>query len=126
MATIGPGRQAGITMAAPSVMAAGSLTHFAITFQNASNAAVDISSSDDVKNAVMRVLGTKGTPVIVGTLENTGSTLRVAFENTCGWTAADATDPDGNTVTGLDTALKALGTVDSIDLSGSDAVAFVY
>ena len=115
MATIGPGRQAGITMAAPSVMAAGSLTHFAITFQNASNAAQDISSSDDVKNAVMRTLGTKGTPVIIGTLENTGSTLRVAFENTCGWTAST-----------LDTALKALGTVDSIDLSGSDAVAFTY
>ena len=124
MALFGPNNLNG-AMAVPSVMATGSLTHFAITFQNASNAAQDISSSDAVKNAVMRTLGTKGTPVIIGTLENTGSTLRVAFENTCGWTAADVT-VDGVTVTGLDTALKALGTVDSIDLSGTDAVDFTY
>ena len=102
-------------VAIPSQMVVGSLTHFALTFQNASNSAVNAGGSDLVKETLMRLFGTKGTPVIIGTFENTGSTLRVAFENTCGWTASD-----------LDTALKALGTVDSIDLSGSDAVAFTY
>ena len=125
MAAFGPDNLSG-KVAIPSQMVVGSLTHFALTFQNASNSAVNAGGSDLVKETLMRLLGTKGTPVIIGTFENTGSTLRVAFENTCGWTAADVTDPDGNTVTGLDTALKALGTVDSIDLSGSDAVAFTY
>ena len=80
------------------------------------NAAVNISVSDEVKGEVYKVLSLKGTPVILGTLANTGSTLRVAFENGgTHWTAS-----------ALDAALKALGTVDSIDLSGTDAVAFTY
>ena len=106
----------GVAATMPSQMLAGSLTHFAITFQNGSNAAVNISASDEVKGEVYKVLSLKGTPVILGTLGNTGSTLRVAFENGgAHWTASD-----------LDAALKALGTVDSIDLSGTDAVAFTY
>ena len=112
----GPAKINGIAMDMPSQMLAGSLSHFAITFQNASNAAVNISGSDIVKGEVYKVLASKGTPVIVGTLENTGSTLRVALENGgAHWTASD-----------LDTALKALGTVDTIDLSGTDAVGFTY
>lgn len=114
MAAFGPDNLTG-AMAAPSQVAAGSLTHFALTFQNASNSAVNAGGSAVVKETLMRTLGEKGTPVIIGTFENTGSTLRVCFENTCGWTAST-----------LDAALKALGTVDSIDLSGSDAVAFTY
>jgi hypothetical protein len=114
MAAFGPDNLKG-AVAIPSQMVVGSLTHFALTFQNASNSAVNAGGSAEVKETLMRTLGEKGTPVIIGTFENTGSTLRVAFENTCGWSAST-----------LDAALKALGTVDSIDLSGTDAVAFVY
>ena len=114
MAAFGPDNLKG-AVAIPSQMVVGSLTHFALTFQNASNSAVAAGGSALVKETLMRTLGEKGTPVIIGTFENTNSTLRVAFENTCGWTAAT-----------LDSALKALGTVDSIDLTGTDAVAFVY
>ena len=106
----------GVAATMPSQMLAGSLKHFAITFQNASNSAVNISGSDIVKGEIYKVLSLKGTPVIIGTLENTGSTLRVALENGgAHWTAS-----------ALDTALKALGTVDSIDLSGTDCVDFTY
>ena len=114
--SFGPNKVNGIAATMPSQMLTGSLTHFAITFQDGSNSAVDISASNEVKGEVYKVLAQKGTPVIIGTLENTGSTLRVALENGgAHWTASD-----------LDAALKALGTVDSIDLSGTDAVAFTY
>ena len=114
--SFGPTKANGVAATMPSQMLAGSLTHFAITFQNASNSAVDISSSAIAKGEIYKVLSLKGTPVIIGTLENTGSTLRVALENGgAHWTAS-----------ALDTALKALGTVDSIDLSGTDAVDFTY
>ena len=121
MAAFGPDNLSG-KVAIPSQMVVGSLTHFALTFQNASNSAVNAGGSDLVKETLMRLFGTKGTPVIIGTFENTGSTLRVAFENATGWTA-----------TSLQAAIRAMedesgtpGEVDGLDPKGSDVTDFTY
>ena len=121
MAAFGPDNLKG-AVAIPSQMVVGSLTHLAITFQNTSDAAINFGGSAKAKEYLMRLLGTQSTPAIIGTFENTGSTLRVAFENTCGWTAAS-----------LQAAIRIMedesgteGEVDSLDTTGSDVVAFVY
>ena len=58
MAAFGPDNLKG-AVAIPSQMVVGSLTHFALTFQNASNSAVAAGGSALVKETLMRLLGEK-------------------------------------------------------------------
>lgn len=92
------------------------LKMFTITPQDGSNTAVDLSgdvgSPDTALEAVVQTIQTKATTFLIGAVGAT--TFRVACEPSA-WTAGD-----------LQTAIRALGTVDGNDLTGSDVADFTF
>jgi len=119
MAGFGPGRTHGSATLGRQMLVGepnSGLVHFDI------DAGVNISAETGVDGAIDKMyeeMATKGTPVIMGTLQADNQSIRVAFETgAAGWTAAS-----------LQAALRALGDdvgPNSIDLTGAAVADFTY
>jgi hypothetical protein len=92
------------------------LAMFTIVVQDAANANVDLSGDVGAPNtaleAIVNLIGTKATTVMIGAVAAGG--FRVAVEPNA-WTASD-----------LQAAIRALGTVNGDNLTGSDVTAFTF
>ena len=88
----------------------GSLSHFTVTIAGDASAKLGV---DSTIQQILEMVATKSTVVILGDVSASG--FRFAVESSTAWTAAD-----------LQTALRALGTVDSIDLSSDGVADFTY
>lgn len=88
----------------------GSLSHFAVTISGDASAKLGV---DSTIQKILEMVATKSTVVILGDVGTGG--FRFAVEGGTAWTAA-----------ALQAALRALGTVDSIDLSSDSVADFEY
>lgn len=88
----------------------GSLSHFTVAIAGDASGKLGV---DSTVQKILEMVATKSTVVMLGAVDASG--FRFAVESSTAWTAAD-----------LQTALRALGTVDSIDLSSDSVTDFDY
>jgi hypothetical protein len=88
----------------------GSLSHFTVTIAGNASAKLGV---DSTIQKILEMVATKSTVVILGAVGSGG--FRFAVEGDTAWTAA-----------ALQVSLRALGTVDSIDLSSDSVADYAY
>lgn len=103
--------------AAPGVFGQATLAYFTVVPQDGSNSTQDLTEEVGVANtaleAIVQTIQTKATTFIIGNIDASAG-FRVACEPSA-WTAGD-----------LQAAIRALGTVNGVNLTGSDVTAFTF
>ncbi len=103
--------------ARPGVFGAPTLAYFTVVPQNSANSTRDLTGDvgqpGTALEAIVETIQTKATTFIIGNIDASAG-FRVACE------------PSALTAADLQAAIRALGTVDGNDLTGSDVSAFTF